>query len=473
MNPSQDNQRTVAVVGGGITGLAAAYRLKELDPQLNVVLLEASSRVGGVIDTLRRDEFLIERGADSFLVDPPWALRLCERLGLADQLISTSPQHRGAYILCGGRLEKAPQGFALFSARRLWPILATPLLSPRGKLRVLAERFVRPRRDGHDESLASFARRRLGQEAFERLVQPLVSGIYTADPERLSMAATLPRFQEMERRYGSLRKGALAERTAGDGEASAARYHLFVTPQAGMAALIGALAERLNDSIRLDTTVEKIERTAAGSWKLSLRRSPDGVISQVEAAAVVMALPAYRAADLLAGVDAELARELSSIDYAPIAVVSTAYQRDQVGRPLEAFGMVVPAIERRQIVAASFSSVKFPGRAPDDAVLIRTFVGGACQASLAARSDEELRLLVRAELDELLAIRGEPLLCDIARWPQAMPQYHVGHLDKVARIEQRIAELPGLALAGNAYRGVGIPHCIHSGETAAEKIVRS
>jgi oxygen-dependent protoporphyrinogen oxidase len=460
------------VVGGGITGLAAAHRLWEIDPALEVTLLEASDRVGGVIRTVTRDGFLIEQSADNFITAVPWAVDLCRRIGLADELIETQRAERGAMVVHRGQLLRVPAGFMLLSPARIWPLVTTPILSPWGKLRLLAEYFVPRRKSTDDESLASFARRRLGREVFERIVQPLVGGIYTADPEKLSLQATMPRFVEMERRYGSLIRAARAE--AGDeGNAtheSGARYGLFVTPRAGLTSLVEAIAARLPDgAVRLDSPVERIAREDEGAWVV--RTAPtSGPGTEIYANAVIVAVGAPQAAGMLCELDRELAGELARIEYAGTSIVSLAYRREQIAHRLDAFGFVVPAAERRSILAGSFASIKFASRAPEGMVLVRVFIGGACQAGLADLGDDDLRRIAVDELGALLGVKGDPQFALVARWPRSMPQYHVGHSQLVAAIERRAARWPGLALAGNAYHGVGIGHCIHSGERAAEQI---
>jgi oxygen-dependent protoporphyrinogen oxidase len=342
-------------------------------------------------------------------------------------------------------------------------------------LRLLGEYFVAPRRAGGDESLASFAQRRLGREVFQRLVQPLVGGIYTADAEKLSLAATLPRFLEMERKYGGLLRGRRHARQptggAADGQSSGARYSLFMTPREGLSSMVRACAERIDaGSIRLESRATALARRAGGGWTVTVSTAGRGA-EPIDCDGVILALPAPAAVRLLEGVDAALAAELARIPYAGAAVVSMGFRRDQVSHPLSGFGFVVPAQERRSILAASFSSVKFPGRAPAEHVLIRSFVGGACQPELAELDDARLGELVRRELGELIGASGEPVVCDIARWPASMAQYHLGHIELVQRIEGLAAALPGLALAGNAYHGVGISQCISSGQAAAERVL--
>ena len=469
--PESARRPRVAVLGGGISGLAAAHRLTEIAPQIQVTLFEASSRLGGILQTEQRGDYLIERSADMFTTREPWALDLCRRVGLADELIETDERYRRAMIVFRGRLHPVPEGFQLLTPSKLWPIAKSPLLSAAGKLRMAGEFFIPPRKSEGDESLAAFVRRRLGNEAFERLVQPLVGGIYTADPEKLSMAATLPQFLEMERRHGSLLRAILKspkKPAAIENEGSGARYGLFLGLRKGMSQLVDAVAARLPSAcVQLDTRVQAISRTEAG-WQLALG---DGLPAQTFDA-VIYALPSS-SHELLRMVDDPLAALVGRIERASCSVVALGYRRSQFQHPLDAFGFVVPAIEKRRIIAASFGSVKFTGRAPADRVLMRVFVGGALQPQLATLPYDELIAIVLEELGELLGVSGEPEISEVIRWPNAMPQYHVGHLDLVAQIEARVAQVPGFALAGNAYRGVGIPFCIRSGEQAAERIVDS
>jgi oxygen-dependent protoporphyrinogen oxidase len=465
--------RQVAVVGGGISGLAAAHRLGELDPSIEVTLFEASARLGGVLETVVEQGFLLERSADNFLTNLPWAVDLCRRIGFEDQLLDTNDANRRALVVHRGQLIPVPEGFVLLAPQRVWPVLKSPLLSWRGKLRLALERFVRPRRDGVDESLAEFACRRLGREAFERIVQPLVGGIYTADPEKLSVAATMPRFVEMERKYGSLTRG-IKQSSRDPSSHTGARYSMFVAPQGGMSSLVRAIADRLPEGcVRLDAPVEHVARLDDGRWRLRYARGEYRQSEVHNFDAIVLALPAPRAGRLLEEVDSELSAELGGIQYASSAVVTLAYRRDQIRREIDGFGFVVPASENRRILAGSFSSVKFSGRAPDGSVSIRVFIGGAMQSELLAKSDDELEQLARGELGELIGTSGEPLFSSVTRWNNAMPQYHVGHTDRVGRVKDRVSQLAGLALAGNAYEGVGVPNCIHSGEQAAQSVVEA
>jgi oxygen-dependent protoporphyrinogen oxidase len=460
-------QPRVAILGGGISGLAAAHRLTEIAPQVEVRLFEAQNRLGGILQTIRRGDYLIERSADMFTTREPWALDLCKRVGLADDLVETDQRFRKALIVFKGKLYPVPEGFQLLTPSKLWPMASSPLLSTTGKLRMAGEWLVPPRKTRGDESLASFVRRRLGPEAFERLVQPLVGGIYTADPEKLSMAATLPQFLEMERRNGGLLRSILKTPAKQEPktEGSGARYGQFLAPRQGMSQLVDAVAARLPAGcVKLQTRVDALANVN-DQWTLTLS---DGSTETFDA--LIFALPAAKHA-LLTAVDPAPATLLAQIEHASCSVVVLGYRRSQIKHPLNAFGFVVPAIEKRKVIASSFASVKFPGRAPDDRVLIRVFVGGALQPELARLPQDELIELARGELAALIGAGGEPEIAEVVRWLEAMPQYHVGHLDLVAQIESRAAEIPRFALAGNAYRGVGIPFCIRSGEQAAERVV--
>jgi oxygen-dependent protoporphyrinogen oxidase len=351
------------------------------------------------------------------------------------------------------------------------PLLTSPILSLRGKLRLLLDLILPARTDGTDESLASFARRRLGREALERLVQPLVGGIYTADPAELSVAATLPQFLEMEREHGGLIRGGLhkARRERGDRGESGARYGLFATLTRGMGTLPAALASALPaGTLRLGAAVRRVARRegVGRAWSVELRDGP-----ALEADAVVVATEAHAAARLVDGFDASLALGLRSIPYASSAIVQLGYRRDQIAHPLDGFGAVVPLIEGRSILALSFTSVKFPGRAPAGSVLMRVFVGGATQPELFDQDDAWLIETAAREAAELLGIQGPPRLSDVARHPRGMPQYTLGHLDRVAQIGARAGRHAGLVLTGNYLGGVGVPDCVRAGRIAAEAAV--
>ena len=477
----------IAIIGGGISGLAAAHRLREIAPHVQLALLESSDRLGGVIRTERVEGFCIEHGPDSLLTQVPWGLDLCRRIGLANDLTATNERKQGVYVVCRGRLRRLPAGLALMAPQRIWPLLTSATLSIRGKLRLAYEYFIPPRRDSADESLASFATRRLGREAFERLVQPLVSGIYMGAPDSLSVRATFPRFVEMEQKYGGLIRGARAQgsgfrdqkKHAGDrGQGTEDKkcasggpaYSMFVAPRLGMEQLVRAIAARLpKDAIRLQTAVESIQPAGNGRWRIVTRTPGDEPHAELFDA-VVMASPAPAASRLLHDAAPALAMELAGIDYASCVVVSLAFRREEIRHPLDAFGFVTPVIERRMVTACTFSNVKYANRAPEGWCLLRAYLGGAVNPQVLEWTDCQLRHTVLDDLGQLLGIRAEPRLMSIRRNRKAMPQYELGHLARVDQIERLVARLPGLALAGNAYHGAGLAHCIQSGELAAEQV---
>jgi len=467
--------KRVVVIGGGITGLTAAYRLTQAtqarEVPLEVVLLEASGRLGGTIATHAQDGLLMEQGPDCFLSAKPWGVRLCEELGLGDEFIGTTTQYRQSFIVRGGRLVPVPQEFYLMAPGSWRSLLTTPVFSWRGKVRMALDLVVPRRTATDDESLAQFVTRRLGREALERMAQPMVGGIYTADPQYLSMQATMPQFLEMEQQHRSLIRAMLHKQRSTNSASAAAsgpRYGLFVSFRHGMQTLVDALAAHLPAStVRRHMPVRRLQRLAdTQRWLVHLEQQP-----ALEADAVCVSLPAPQAGQLLRAVDDTLAAALQAIPYASSAIVNLVCTRAQVSHPLDGMGFVVPAIEQRALLACSFSSVKFAGRSPQDQVLLRAFVGGALQQEQLARSDAEIQQAVVHDLRQLLGLTGEPLAVSVTRHLEAMPQYHVGHLDRVAHIASRTAHCPGLVLAGNAYHGVGIPDCIDSAERAAQSLL--
>lgn len=466
----------VAILGGGLAGLAAAEAILAVNPAgTRVTMVEPSGRFGGVLETRERDGgWLVERSADCFLAARPEGIGLVERLGLAGQLVGVDPRVRRALVWHQGRPVPVPHGFRLLAPGRVSGILSSPLLSPWGKARILAERFVPRRQGGPEESLEQFATRRLGREAFERLVQPLAAGIWTADPARLGMAAACPEFRAMEDEQGSLWAGERTRiRAAPAAAATGARYGQFVTFLRGMETLPRTLVASLRDKgvVMVEGRAERLDRVA-NQWQVTVKRPGEAALPGVLLAdGVIVATPASVAAVLLAGVDQNLAADLAGIAYAGSVIVSLGFRREQVAHPLDAAGLVVPRLAGRRGLAISFSSSKFPGRAPEGCVLMRVFVGGALDPSAVEIDDAALQALARDEAAAMVGATGEPLLVQVDRWANAMPQYHVGHADRVNRIDAAIARLPGLALAGNAYRGVGIPQVIASAQAAAGRVL--
>ncbi|HYB91797.1 MAG TPA: protoporphyrinogen oxidase [Candidatus Binataceae bacterium] len=463
--------RRVVVIGGGITGLAAAHRLGELaasrEMPLQVTLLEQGARAGGPLHTIRRDGFVMETGADSILTEKPWAVELAKRLGLERELVAPRNEFRTTLVVRDGRLAEVPEGFSLLAPARLAPILKTPIFTPLGKLRIMLEPLIPRRRGGGDESLASFVTRRLGREVLDRVAQPLAGGIYTSDASRLSIAATIPRFVEMERRYGSLYLGLRAAERMRAGQSagtSGARWSMFVSFRNGLSTLVDALAGRLADSIRFGAKAEAFEHES-GKWRVKLAGE-----APLDADAIVCAAPAYAAARLIGPIAPKLAGMLATINYASAATVNLTYRANDFPSAPRSVGFVAPIAEQRKIIAGSFSSLKFDGRAPAGTILARVFLGGVLQSGMMAQSDDDLVASARDEFRALLGVTAAPGMALVQRWPDAMAQYEVGHLDRIAQIESAAAEIENFAIAGAAFRGVGIPDCVHGGEQAAEKV---
>lgn len=471
MSP-QLNHR-VAIIGGGLSGLATAVKLHLADPSLELALFEAGDRVGGVIHTEQDSGFLIDLGADMFATKPSSALDLCRELGVEDRLIEPQQRGRGARIVYRGRLVPIPEGFVLMRATQWLPMLTTPLLSLCGKLRFLAERWVRPLDDSEsDESVANFVRRRMGDQLLQRIVAPLTAGIYTADVEKLSMLATMKPIAEMERRYGSLAAATAARRRSGEDSvergSTGARYGQFRAFRGGMRELIRSLADALpSNTIHLESAIESIE-PCSQRWRV---KPSDGVEQEFDH--VVVAVPPRPAAKLLRELAPAAAEQLDAIESASTAIVVLGVRRADIRHDIETFGFVVPLSENRRILAGSFASHKFAGRAPEDHVLIRVFIGGSMQSHLLSESDDDLVTLAREELAELIGLEGEPTVARVVRWNHAMPQYHVGHTRRVEQIEQSIGELPHLSLINNALHGVGIAPVIRAAGQMAETVAAS
>jgi oxygen-dependent protoporphyrinogen oxidase len=450
-------------VGGGIAGLAVAHELQRSGASF--ALLEASSRWGGVIRTERQEGFLLEAGPDAMLAQKPEALELCRELGLGERLVPTNAEQRAVYVLRGGRLHPLPEGMLLAVPTRVGPFLESSLFSWPGKLRMALD-LVRPsRRGADDESIADFLARRFGRECVERIGEPLLAGIHAGVPERLSIRATFPRLAELEARHGSLIRGLLAARAAARGR-TASPPAAFYTLQGGLAELVDALVARLPaDRLRRDAPVVTLER-AAGGYALSLAGG-----ARLAARAVVLALPAPRSGALLATLLPDVAAQLAAIPQASTATVLLGYRREDVAHPLDGYGLLVPRSERLRTTACGFFSTKFPGRAPAGHVLLRGFVGGARDPDALALDDQALPALVARELGPVLGLRGEPVLARVYRWPQRTPQLEVGHLERVAELERRLAAAPGLFLTGAGLRVTGIPDCVADGTRAARAAV--
>jgi len=464
--------RRIVIIGGGISGLAAAYRLTQAAPGLALTLVESEHRLGGKILTERVDGFVIEGGPDTFLAYKPRGLGLCRELGLESRLHGTNERIRRTYVMRRGKLYELPEGLTGLVPSRFGPMLKTGLISPLGKVRMALEVALPANSANADESLASFVERRLGRELYDHLIEPLMSGIYAGDGYQLSLAATFPQLRQMELEHGSLIKGMLtAKRKSSVPKPSWA----FLSATTGLAEIVEALQARLSGAdIRLGMRAIRVEAASPG-YRVWLEND-----ELLPAAAVIIATPAFVTADLVAALDPELAQALRSIPHVSTATISVAYRLADVPRLLDGYGYIIPRAEGRPILACTWTSTKFPHRAPEGFGLIRAFIGRATpgvatQASsreIGEMGDEELLAMVRDELGRTLGITAAPALHRIFRWPKAMPQYTLGHLDRLTVIENRQGAHPGLFLAGNAYRGIGIPDCIASGEQAAENAKR-
>jgi protoporphyrinogen/coproporphyrinogen III oxidase len=465
--------KRVIIVGGGIAGLAAAYRLLKTAPDAHITLIESADRLGGKVVTDRVDGFVIEGGPDTFLSYKPRGMGLCRELGIENRLHSTNEKIRRTYVMRKGQLYDLPEGLTGLIPSRFGPMAKSRLISPLGKLRMGLDYFIPPKSLNGDESLAQFVQRRLGRELYDRMIEPLMSGIYAGDGEQLSLGATFPQLRQTELEHGSLVKGMLAAKkktaqpqpsTLQAKDAPRKKWAAFVTPQTGLAEIVEALQAQLqNTEVRLGTRVKKV---APSPQQPGMRVELESG-ETLEADAVILATPAYVTAQLVRDLDPEMATALRGIPYASTVTLSVAYPLSDIPRPLDGYGYIIPRAEGRSILACTWTSTKFPHRAPEGYGLIRAFIGRAGEDDVLNRADDELLQMVRAELREVLGITAEPLFHRIFRWPQAMPQYTIGHLDRVAVIDRRLAEHPGLYVAGNAYRGIGLPDCIASGETAA------
>jgi oxygen-dependent protoporphyrinogen oxidase len=462
----------IAVVGGGISGLSAAYRLLEARPDCEVTLFEHSARLGGVVESRLHQGVLCELGPDSMLRKPA-LMRLIGDLNLDTEVVETQEPARRALVVRAGRLFPIPEGFYLLAPGRLGPFLRSPLISLRGKLRMALD-LVLPARgaDAPEESLAQFVVRRLGRECLQRLAQPLVAGITTADPEQLSVAAVFPQLVRMERRHRSLLM-AMRARSA-ESPASGARYGLFVSFAGGMSRLVDRLGQALEAHPRFHLQrLRAVTALTREPGPASSSRSDSGFVLQTSqgpwaADRVVLALPAPRLATLVHDLDSELARQLSMIPYASVATVTLAWPRAACRAYPQAAGFVVPAVESSGVIAATFVDRKFAHRAPSDQIVVRAFIGGALDASALDADDQALSQLAARELARLLGIDRAPLWSVVARHPSSMPQYTLGHRERVAALRSRLTALPGLALLGNGFDGIGIGDLCAASDRLAE-----
>ena len=470
----------IGIIGGGIAGLAAAYELEKsraAGEAVGYTLFEASPRLGGSLASEIVNGAVLERGPDSFLTEKPAAAELCRELGLGDALIPSNDVARKTYIVVRNRLVPLPDGLMFLVPTKLIPMALTPLFGWMTKLRMLLE-FTRgsggrSADDTEDESVASLVKRHYGQEAVDRLADPLLSGIYGGDSTQLSASAVLPRLVEMEAKHGSLTRGMLAgmreRRNAAElaGKALPPPKPLFTTLRFGLQQMVDALTARLDAGrLHLMAPVSSVQQTGDG-WSVVCAGS------STPFDAVILATPAWAAAEMLKSADNELSAELSAIPYSSSITVNLIFAGADLDPLPEGFGFLVPAVEKRAMLACTFIHRKFPGRTAAGKSVLRVFLGGAHNAALLAESDVAISSLVRRELMEILHISAVPELVEIQRWPRAMAQYAVGHAELQRRIKARLAALPGLQLVGNAYDGIGVSDCIRLGRGAARELARS
>lgn len=458
--------KRIAIVGGGISGLAAAFALEErrrAGEALEFAVYESSPRFGGVLFTEQVEGCLIEAGPDSFLTEKPWAADLCRRLGIEDQLIGSNDADRKTYILVKGKLVPMPDGLMFMVPTQLSPAILSSLFSPATKLRVAREWWYPARVSNGDESVAALVERHYGAEMVDRLADPLLAGVYGGEAAQLSVRAVLPRFVEMESKYGSLGRGMLAARK--NVKRSQPAPSIFSSLKGGMQQLGEALVARLPaEALRANSPVQAVQRQDRG-WVVSAGYASD------QFDAVIVATPASAAAVLLEIASAELASELRAISYSSSVTVALGFDQNvRVALP-PGFGFLVPRREGKRLLAATFVHNKFPHRAPKDIAVVRCFLGGSRDEQVLQLTDENILNIVRDELRQILGVKADPLFTRLYRWKGAMAQYTVGHLERLQRIEGLVKPLPGLALAGNAYRGIGVPDCIRSGEAAVQQVL--
>jgi oxygen-dependent protoporphyrinogen oxidase len=461
--------KKIIIIGGGIAGLAAAYLIqREISEgaELECTLLEGSGRFGGKIFTEKSDGFIIERGPDSFISQKPATIQLCKQLGLEDRLIGTNPGAPSTFVYTDGKLVKMPDGLSLMIPTKFLPFALTSLFSLSGKIRMALDLFI-PRKDGDsDESLASFVRRRMGEEALNKMAEPMLAGIYASDPEKMSIGSTFPMFVETERKYRSLIIGMLARKKTmlmNAGKRPSTSYSLFMTLKEGLSEIVDAIIKKSPDvQFKSEAKVAALEKQNLG-WHISLE---DG--SECHADAVIIATPGNITKKLIKPIAPDLAEIFERIHYVSTATVALGYKKEGFSHPLDGFGFVVPKAEGKSILACTWTSSKYPHRAPEGYVMLRCYLGGALHEEIAEKDAETLQTLVRNDLQEIMGIQETPVFCKVFKNHKANVQYHVNHSKIIDSIMENLKKFPGLFLVGSSYRGIGIPDCIQSGNHAAE-----
>ncbi len=480
----------IIIIGGGVAGLGAAYKITRAASQghaIRFTLIEKDFRLGGKIQTEiipdpgGKGRFVVDGGPDCFLTEKSACHRIAKLIGIFEDEIPTDDSRRKIWIFSRGKLHPMPDGVIMFAPTKFIPFATTSLFSWPGKIRMAMDLFIPPKKvmpgKTNDETLESFVVRRMGRECLDRLAEPLVGGVHASDPATMSLAATFPRLLEMEQRYGSLLKGFLEARRKVEemrrkyppraGQKPRTFFTSFVN---GMQQLTDQMAEAAGrENIRIGVEAISIHLKNDETWEVRLS---DG--SGIKGDGVIIATESWAAEPLIRPLDPSIADALANIPASSSATISLAFMESEVGIDLNAFGVLCPMVEGRALMAATYSSTKWPGRAPAGKILLRGFVGGPHNQEILKNSDEALIQIVLSEFHEILGLNpsAKPIFTRIFRWPLGMPQYTLGHLDRVALIETRSGHIPGLALAGGCYRGVGVPNCIESGEQAVSKILK-
>ena len=463
--------KRVAIIGGGISGLSAAFYLEKTrsaGADLTYTLFDSAQRLGGSMYSDRVNECLVEAGPDSFLTEKPWALTLCKELGIDDQLIGSNDAQRKTYIVVKGKLVVMPDGLMFMVPTKLLPTALSPLFSWETKLRMAKELLHPPRPMETDETVGELVERHFGAEVVDRLADPLLSGVYGGDANKLSARAVLPRFVEMEEKFGSLSRAMLAAHNKMRAMVGKQPPRpLFSSLKDGMQQLVDAIVARLDPSaIRMRTRIRHVYPESDG-WRLAIDMGGSENFD-----AVIMATPANVAGALLEAVDRDLADDLSGITYSSSVTVTLGYYTDQLKHLPPGFGFLIPRSEGTRMLACTFVHNKFPHRAPGNKGILRCFLGGARDEAVLNLTDDEILDTVRAELKQIVKLEARPMFERVYRWRGAMAQYESGHIARVQRIENRVKEIPGLALAGNAFHGIGVPDCIREGMNAANAIAQ-
>jgi oxygen-dependent protoporphyrinogen oxidase len=465
--------KRVAIIGSGVSACACGVALK--DKGIDFTIFEKEASPGGKLLTERLDGFLVEGGPDSFLPEKYWTVDLIKKVGLEDDLLCTNDEFKGTYIYSGGRLHRLPEGVMLMVPTMIMPLLKSNLISWPGKIRMGLEFFLPPKKDATDESLAQFVTRRLGKECLEKIAEPLVAGIHTSNPDNMSILAIFPRFVDMERKYGSLIKGMLAAlKKVPVPDPSKKKMTYFMGLKGGMQQLTDTcIAVIGKERIRTDTEIDRVLKVQNGYRLVVNGRSGQMDLfgkQEEHFDEVVLTTPAYATSGLVRDVDPELSERLLAMDWSSTATISIAFKKEDIKVKLPGFGFIVPKVEDRRINATSWSSVKWSFRAPDDYLLLRSFVGGGHHEELVFEDDAKLVSIVLQELRQIAGIDAKPIFSKVYRWVKGMPKYTVGHLERLAKLDELTARHRGLHLIGCSYRGIGIGDCVKSGFDAAAQI---